>query len=469
MKSCLKKNIALFFGLSLIGIIVSLNAVAYGEIPPFITYQGYLTTGGGLPVHGSVTMTFRIYDSTSAATALWSETRNVNITKGVYSVNLGEVTPFTATLAFDRPYFLGIQVGTDPDEMDPRLSVTSTAYAFQSQSSDASGGWVQGSNTVILGMGSNRVGIGIPDPAEELHVKGPGIVQAVYESRDSSGGIRLTATNPSTQDKQQYDLFAQPDGRFMLYDSTDSRTVLVADANGQVGIGTGLPHSKLDIGGEFRTRGNFVLTDGNGIPYPNNWIGMVNNIEETTRWLHLGGITDSGKRRLALFADRTYVYGKVGVGSGITDPAERMEVNGNVRAAGSGNGFIYPDGSKQTTAAPSTRRLPAPAYDSGWTAINADGNDNIYSHDVGGNVNDYVIDLQFKDDSGTLGLGIHNSGFGGDWTSDFYISGGCWYDFIREGITIRNLTSTTITVNRGEIDTRSDQFRVRIWTYTPLN
>jgi hypothetical protein len=256
----------------------------------------------------------------------------------------------------------------------------------------------------------------------------------------------------------------------MLYDATDLRTVLTADGDGQVGIGTGLPKAKLDIAGEFRTRGNFVLTDGNGVPYPNNWIGMANTVSGNTPWLLLSGITDGHARRLALFADRAYIYGNVGVGSGMTDPAERLEVNGNVRVAGSGNGFIYPDGSKQTTAAPATRRLPAPAYDSGWTSIIA-GADNTYGHDVGGDINNYVIDLQFKDDSGTIpDLGIHNLGFGGDWTSDYFlVSVICMYRLGHSGITIRKLTSTTIDVGRGGFDTESGQFRIRIWTYTPLN
>ena len=257
----------------------------------------------------------------------------------------------------------------------------------------------------------------------------------------------------------------------MLYDSTDSRTVLVADTNGQVGIGTGLPHSKLDIAGEFRTRGAFVLSDGDGTPYPNNWIGMANTISGNTPWLLLGGITDGHARRLALFADKAYLSGNVGVGSGMVNPTERLEVNGNVRATGSGNGFIYPDGSKQITAAPSTRRLPVPAYDSGWTWINP-GEDAILSHDVGGDVNNYVIDLQFKDDRGTIdNLGIHSHGFGGDHTIDYnydplhFI---CWIDFSSSGITIQDLTPTTIKLGKGGFDITAGQFRVRIWTYTPL-
>jgi trimeric autotransporter adhesin len=39
------------------------------------------------------------------------------------------------------------------------------------------------------------------------------------------------------------------------------------------------------------------------------------------------------------------------VGIGTETPADKLEVAGNVRVSGAGNGFIFPDGSKQTTAA----------------------------------------------------------------------------------------------------------------------
>jgi len=41
---------------------------------------------------------------------------------GVYNILLGSITPLG--LLFNAPYYLGIQVGTDP-EMTPRLALSS--------------------------------------------------------------------------------------------------------------------------------------------------------------------------------------------------------------------------------------------------------------------------------------------------------------------------------------------------------
>jgi hypothetical protein len=50
---------------------------------------------------------------------------------------------------------------------------------------------------------------------------------------------------------------------------------------------------------------------------------MANNIEGK-KWLHIGGITDGGVRRLTLSADRTYIQGNLGIGS--TAPQSRLQV-----------------------------------------------------------------------------------------------------------------------------------------------
>ena len=66
-------------------------------------------------------MVFTIYNvSTSGGTPLWTETHSVTVSQGVYSVILGEgSTPNPINLPFDTTYYLGVQVGADP-EMTPR-------------------------------------------------------------------------------------------------------------------------------------------------------------------------------------------------------------------------------------------------------------------------------------------------------------------------------------------------------------
>jgi len=102
-------------------------------VPQKINYQGYLTDSHGVPVHGAISILFSIYDSPSGGTALWRETQNVQVTNGLYSVNLGDVLPMI--LAFDTQYYLGVTVGADA-EMTPRQTLTSVGYAFRAGNAD---------------------------------------------------------------------------------------------------------------------------------------------------------------------------------------------------------------------------------------------------------------------------------------------------------------------------------------------
>ncbi|MEO5365772.1 MAG: hypothetical protein H7831_05355, partial [Magnetococcus sp. WYHC-3] len=113
----------------------ALLSTARAEVPRTISYQGYLTTGLGTPVSGSRSIRFTMYDAASGGSALWTETHNVSVVAGWYSVVLGSGMGTSLTLPFDRQYYLGIKVGMD-SEMAPRHRLTASPYTLRANTTE---------------------------------------------------------------------------------------------------------------------------------------------------------------------------------------------------------------------------------------------------------------------------------------------------------------------------------------------
>lgn len=92
-------------------------------------------------------------------------------------------------------------------------------------------------------------------------------------------------------------------------------------------------------------------------------------------------------------------------------------------------------------------RMGHPDYDTGWQ-VKMDMEDTFkdFEHNLGGPWNDYVVDMQFKDDT----TGVHQLYYGFDAYSE---EGGYW----------AGLDATQITFHVGFGDYKLDQYRIRIW------
>lgn len=139
-------NSALRAAISLLLLFI-VTVSAWAAIPRTISYQGYLTDAGGVPVSSTVSIVFKLYDVPSGGTHLWTETQSVPVGKGIYQVTLGSVTPMT--LPFDTQYYLGVAVSGE-DEMLPRQSLTSVPYALRATAMDA------GTQTITTGADANK-------------------------------------------------------------------------------------------------------------------------------------------------------------------------------------------------------------------------------------------------------------------------------------------------------------------------
>jgi hypothetical protein len=132
---------------------------AAGVVSSTISYQGRLLDSNDDPVSGTRTMTFRLYDQPSGGTALWSQTQNVSVNEGLFTVYL-DVDP----ILFDgRTLWLGVQVQGDAQEMQPRQPILPAPYALSLRPGAIISGVLAGNeNTAMLyaiNKGSGAVGL----------------------------------------------------------------------------------------------------------------------------------------------------------------------------------------------------------------------------------------------------------------------------------------------------------------------
>ncbi|MEI7632377.1 MAG: hypothetical protein WCJ60_03575 [bacterium] len=143
---------------------------ASASINPHINFQGKLTNPDGTNVTNSnYSIVFSIYTVSSGGAAVWTETQpTVTVTDGIFRVSLGDFTALPGSVDFNSSsLYLGIKVSTD-SEMTPRVQLTASPYAFNSDLLDGidSTGFVklaQGlqadSSTANASIAINKTGI----------------------------------------------------------------------------------------------------------------------------------------------------------------------------------------------------------------------------------------------------------------------------------------------------------------------
>jgi microcystin-dependent protein len=161
----MKKQLALFF---FITAFFMTNTLTFAQgIPKQISYQGKLLENG-LPVTGTKNFTFSFIDTD------WSEDHeNVDVTKGLYFVNLGSINPIPISI-IEKNANITLRIAVNGVVLEPDVTFNSTISTRRAEVADRLKG-----NSVFVDTNDN-VGIGKNDPQEKL---------------DIDGGIRLGSTN----------------------------------------------------------------------------------------------------------------------------------------------------------------------------------------------------------------------------------------------------------------------------------
>ena len=100
---------------------------AQAQFPKKIHYQGMLQDAAG-PMNRTVGATFRIYDTPTGGLPITQETKQIEVSNGLFSIVLGEFSPLE--LPFDKPYWLEISLD-DSAPLTPRTQFSATGYAFR--------------------------------------------------------------------------------------------------------------------------------------------------------------------------------------------------------------------------------------------------------------------------------------------------------------------------------------------------
>jgi len=217
------------------------------------------------------------------------------------------------------------------------------------------------------GSASGNVGIGTTAPTNKLHVLSSNYFPAKFEDSGSSiiqiqaGGtnhwaeIDLKSTY-NVADNKVWNLAARGLGGFVIRQLNDARTSgterLVIDTNGNVGIGTTTPATKLEVEGSGDTRIRIDSTAGTASSVLELASGTKTNYIFTGSDGHLYARTNDTNRHVLLQAG--LASGNVGIGTWA--PSEKLHVVGNFMLVNNGASIAYKDGSL-TWSNPSDARL----------------------------------------------------------------------------------------------------------------
>ncbi len=186
---------------------------------------------------------------------------------------------------------------------------------------------------------AGNVGIGTAAPGARLAVTGAGTGDARFGDPGCGGNYTGIWLNQLTADCSNYNLTSSPGDQTLYVNRPAGAGIefregnaaqMVVKAGGKVGIGTTSPNVKLSLGTDI-TAQKLALYDGLGDFYGLGVQGgrIVVHTANTEKM----AITTAGN-----------------VGIGTTAPSQKLEVNGNVKISGGGNGIIFPDATVQTTA-----------------------------------------------------------------------------------------------------------------------
>ena len=231
---------------------------------------------------------------------------------------------------------------------------------------------------------------------------------------------------------------ANDDGSFVWADSTDADFASTAQDQFAVRAAGGVT---FDVGSAgFAVSGGSL--SGAGLAVSNSGTGSG---VQGSSYAGSGVTGDSGGTYGGYFTGASGVYGSSDTSDGYggyfkSTSGKAVQADGDVQIDG------------DLTVTGQVSGFPRPNFDSGWVSVTSGGSVTI-THNLGGDPEDYVVDMTFRDN--VFGSGIHQITYGGDVRPGSEYKGMWW----------ERLDTTSIMILRSSEDVRCQDVRIRIWVY----
>ncbi len=291
------------------------NSGATLSVPRLVKFSAALVDGAGRPIAGTVPVVFSIYAQQQDEKPLWMEIQVVPVDPlGNFSALLGAAT--TGGLPLDQfqanqAQWLGFHAEGQMEQA--RVLLVSTPYALKAAESES----LNGLPASAFVQWKDLAGALASPPSGSAPVKA-----------GTAPSTSAASATPSTTDVAGFI------PKFV--DATTFVQSSLFDAGGKVGLNTQTPVAVLHITGD----GTSELVQLETTADVNTGLGILNS---TQSW------------ELALRRDlqEALVVRNKTAGTDVMQisPAGDVSVTGSLKLSSSGSGIVFPDGSKQTTAA----------------------------------------------------------------------------------------------------------------------
>jgi len=334
------------------------------------TYQGQLMHKKSA-AKGFYDFVFKLFDEPADGNQLASTigVNELEVIKGYFTIELDFGDDPNIFNGDSRWLEIDVRPGdsNDPNDfvtLSPRQEITPTPYALYAMIAGHIPGGIIGSgtsnyiakftgpNTVgdsIIYESTGSIGLGTMVPTEKLHVNGTVKATAFSGSgwnlRDLNANNVVSGTLSDKHLSANVSLLGQTIESTEIMDSTIENTDLALGSFSKItGVGT---LGSLTVNGGA----NFASTSGN-------------------------------------------------VGIGTTNPTGKLDVAGNAHVR---NDLVVTGAYRGTIGPHNGAPFPRPAFDSGWRRYGVDHELVTIFHNIGGNVDNYIVDTQWKEGANILG------------------------------------------------------------------